>query len=554
MTRVAPLLAALALALILTACTTVTPPKIVSFGASPASSVAGGNVTLSWSVTGSGSISLSIDHGVGDVSGRTSVTVAPSTTTSYSLSASNAGGTTSRKVTVTVTPAPPTITAFSASPASIAPGGSATLSWTVSGSTPLSLSIDQGVGDVTGLSSVAVTPAATTSYTLTASNSAGNATATVQVTVSGPDTQEPTVTIQNPAAGTSVGGGAVMVTGTASDNVGVVSVAYRVGSGSFQPCSGTSDFTCNVSGLSTGGNTITVQAADAAANTGSDTVSVSSAPGSEGFDIDLHFVSSISSTQRAAFDAAAARWGQIITAGLPDTPVSIPQGACGYVPNSSTISLPTAAINGTIDDLRIDVWVGTIDGSGGILGQGGPCWVRGGDSLSVYGVMMFDAADLSYLEQNNLLQLTILHEMGHVLGIGTLWNYNRALLTGAGTDNPRFVGAGADSAWHTLGGSGDVPVENCIDASGGTISNCGSGTRDSHWREAIFGNELMTGWLNPGSDPLSAMTIASLGDLGYTVDLGQADPYTLPSPVEAQSAATVRAGTFLLTSPAGEAP
>ena len=58
----------------------------------------------------------------------------------------------------------------------------------------------------------------------------------------------------------------------------------------------------------------------------------------------------------------------------------------------------------------------------------------------------------------------------------------------------------------------------------------GPGTRDSHWREAVFGNELMTGFINQGVNPVSRLTIASLADLGYQVNLEAADAYMLPSP------------------------
>jgi hypothetical protein len=40
--------------------------------------------------------------------------------------------------------------------------------------------------------------------------------------------------------------------------------------------------------------------------------------------------------------------------------------------------------------------------------------------------------------------------------------------------------------------------------------------------------EIMTGWLDPGTNPVSAVTISSLADLGYTVDSSAADPLTIP--------------------------
>ena len=50
----------------------------------------------------------------------------------------------------------------------------------------------------------------------------------------------------------------------------------------------------------------------------------------------------------------------------------------------------------------------------------------------------------------------------------------------------------------------------------------------------MFVTELMTPYASIGTpDPLSAITIQSLADLGYTVDVGLAEPFTLPSAVAA---------------------
>jgi PKD repeat protein len=155
----------------------VPPPVISSFSASPASITAGESTTLSWSVAGA--TSLSINNGVGTVTGS-SVTVSPTQTTTYTLTARNAGGTVTSSTRVTVAVAPPVISSFSASPAAITAGQSSTLSWSVSGAS--SVSIDQGVGTVSG-SSVSVSPAASTTYTLTARNAAGAVTASTAVAV-----------------------------------------------------------------------------------------------------------------------------------------------------------------------------------------------------------------------------------------------------------------------------------------------------------------------------------------------------------------------------------
>ena len=58
----------------------------------------------------------------------------------------------------------------------------------------------------------------------------------------------------------------------------------------------------------------------------------------------------------------------------------------------------------------------------------------------------------------------------------------------------------------------------------------GPGTRFSHWRESVFGNELMTGFADP-VNPLSAVSVAAMRDLGYLADDVPADQFTLEAAV-----------------------
>ena len=55
--------------------------------------------------------------------------------------------------------------------------------------------------------------------------------------------------------------------------------------------------------------------------------------------------------------------------------------------------------------------------------------------LPYHGTMEFDTADLAAMEANGSLFFVIMHEMGHILGIGTLWS-SKGLITGAGGTNP----------------------------------------------------------------------------------------------------------------------
>ncbi len=229
----------------------------------------------------------------------------------------------------------------------------------------------------------------------------------------------------------------------------------------------------------------------------------------ESYDIQLRILGDLDDEVQAAFDAAVDRWEAVLTRGVADIVLDVPADDC----------LEGAeAYAGPVDDLVIDVAVRPIDGPGSVLGMAGPCWVGTGDRLSRWGVMEFDSADIDEMVEEGTLGAVIEHEMGHVLGIGTLWNYGRSLLTGKGTSNPRFTGPRAGHAYSLLGGSGAVPVEN----------NGVPGTTDAHWRESVFANELMTGYIGPGANPLSLMTIVSLADMGYQVDVSQADAYSLP--------------------------
>ena len=75
-------------------------PTISSFTVNPSSSAPGQPVTLAWSV--SAATSVSIDQRIGDVTGRSSITIGPAVSTTYTLTASNASGASSASATVTV--------------------------------------------------------------------------------------------------------------------------------------------------------------------------------------------------------------------------------------------------------------------------------------------------------------------------------------------------------------------------------------------------------------------------------------------------------------------
>ncbi|GFE50251.1 peptidase [Roseobacter cerasinus] len=213
--------------------------------------------------------------------------------------------------------------------------------------------------------------------------------------------------------------------------------------------------------------------------------------------ITLDFTTPISDARRGAFTRAADRWDSII----------------------ETAFEPVTFEGRRLDGLLIEVSISPIDGPEGVLGQAGPTALRPGSELPVAGIMQFDTADVERLERNASFEDVVLHEMAHVLGFGTLWA-RAGLVQASGTNDPRFTGAGATQEYRDLGGSeAAVPIAN----------TGGAGTREGHWRELVFGDELLTGFLSGAQRPISRLSIASFQDLGYDVDLAAADAYTLPN-------------------------
>ena len=272
-------------------------------------------------------------------------------------------------------------------------------------------------------------------------------------------------------------------------------------------------------------------------------------PGSRRFDIDTVIVGTPSASLRDAVESAVDTWESIVTTSLQDVDFSgnpIPPDTC--VPDQPRVS-------DVVDDLRIFVRLDSIDGVGGTLAVAGPCYRRVASGLPVVARITIDTDDLEGASSTLLRQL-MLHEMGHSLGFGIRWNAS-SLLRNPSLDrheqeirpppDTHFVGPLAVAAFDAAGGtsysSGKVPVANVG----------GAGRADSHWRESALGHELMTPILTVGqAQPLSAITIQSMADLGYGVDVSRAESYTLPPSgtslaLRAQAAALTVPGRCVVT-------
>jgi len=211
------------------------------------------------------------------------------------------------------------------------------------------------------------------------------------------------------------------------------------------------------------------------------------------------------------YASAWSRWSRIIQS--DDKNYRVPWFRTPFDFPDPDMLCPCFANSTRIDDIYICGKEEEIDGPFGVLGSASPFWRIG--NLPITGSMRFDSADVATLIEDGRWEAVALHEMGHVLGLGSRWNSLKDEKDDGSVD---FNGTNAQKVWQDdWGCTGLPPIER----------DGGAGTAGGHWDEATLDNELMTGWINSGtSNPLSNLTIAALQDQGYSqVDYGQADFY-----------------------------
>jgi len=216
------------------------------------------------------------------------------------------------------------------------------------------------------------------------------------------------------------------------------------------------------------------------------------------FTIDVTFGPGVPQAAQQAMQVAIDKWEAIIVGDL---------------------SLVTDPATGQqIDDIIVTVQAGllggsTTDGAGGTLANAGPRAFRSATDANPHlpykADVGIDTADISDPQMTAIL----VHELGHALGFPQVASILNLI---SGFD---YVGANALREYQRFRPTATVvPLET-----GG-----GSGTTGAHWSEAEFDNEIMTGFINSGVNPLSRVTIGAFEDLGYTVSYAAADSYTLP--------------------------
>ena len=224
------------------------------------------------------------------------------------------------------------------------------------------------------------------------------------------------------------------------------------------------------------------------------------------FDIELVFDDSFTGSQKRVLQYVARRWMAVIAEDVPDYELAEGwSGTCG----DQLFEIPAGE---RIDDLRI--LVTSFDR--GVAGWGGPTLLREESHLPVLGCMAFSRHGINLL-------VTGLHETGHVLGFGTIWE-DLDFYQNPPDGDQHFNGPLAIAAFDDAGGWDYTGKKVPVFSDGG------------HWRVPVLSHELME---PGGGGALSAITVQSFADLGYGVDVTQADPYTLHGIASAKASAKV---------------
>ena len=232
------------------------------------------------------------------------------------------------------------------------------------------------------------------------------------------------------------------------------------------------------------------------------------------FNIDVKFVSLLRGDYRLAVLRAADRWENVV---IRDK-LAVDFANNPYSRYNDHLKRHVV-VNEWVDDMLIVVGARPLET---FIASARVALSGSRDGLPVVSTIVLDQDDLDQYTPDQV-ERTILHEIGHCLGIGSNRFQSANFVKGTSID-PYFTGINAQVFFHMLlrwsySIDRSVPIE----------------TDKGHWRTSVIGDELMTGrWHPPYRRPLSLITIGALEDLGHGVNYDAAEHYDRPSSTSAK--------------------
>ena len=228
----------------------------------------------------------------------------------------------------------------------------------------------------------------------------------------------------------------------------------------------------------------------------------------DAFNVEVVFRRGFTEKQKAEILEAAERWTEVIEGDLPDVPVDGDLPCIGDDPR----------VVGSVDDLVV-LAIPDYERDANALAYAWQCGVREGSGLAYVGGTWFIMWWFERYPEFFKMREVGIHEIGHIvgIGIGEPWEEWKREPDDS-TPDPHFAGPLAIEAFDSAGGEdypgNKVPLE---------INR--SGRAGPHWREDVMEAEIMSPVY--GGKILSAITLQALADMGYDVDLTEADDYSL---------------------------
>ncbi|WP_293913821.1 hypothetical protein [Deinococcus sp.] len=221
----------------------------------------------------------------------------------------------------------------------------------------------------------------------------------------------------------------------------------------------------------------------------------------------------LSGAQKVILQQAATRVSNLLTSKFQPVALDLPGGACDK-------GLP--AIREQVE--RFFVFVVVKDLGDEVYGDSTPCDLHDQTYLPIYGAIDLNSRGLDLQAAPELLD-TMIHELLHALGVGTLWTQGERVSLSGESDGRTLVRKVGKQWFYTA-----PRALAAYTALGGQGSGIALDPDQGHWAGALFCSEILSGAAGDVTDrvnPISLITLAALQDLGYAVNLSRADRYRI---------------------------